>query len=477
MSLSGKSYFSKNIVRITIGIILIVIALTNYKHSYYNNPERVIEWDVKSYYAYLPVFFIYHDPMLKFRDEDPEKFGNLIWPIYLETGKPTMIYSIGMSVLYSPFFFAAHAVALLTDYEADGYSTPYRFALTFSAFFYLWIGLIFLTRILRKYFKDQIISIVLLVLVFGTNMYYYSTYEAPMTHIGNFAMITAFIWLTIRFYEKPTLKAIILPGLLAGLITLVRPSNIIVLVLFFLWDIKSFNDFKNRILFFLKRFHWVALMAFLFVLVWVPQFVYWHWVSGKIFFNAYTLRNETFSFDNPQIFNILFSYRKGWLIYTPLMILSIAGIFLLPRRIPGLLLSLVLFSVLNIYILSSWWSWWYGGSFGLRSFIDSYGLMAIPLACLTEFALQKKKFFKYAYLTLITLILSLNQFQTWQYKSGLIHFDAMNKATYWGIFFRTHGTERYWNILEESKAEYLRIDTENAEKTRIKRKAKSKAKS
>ena len=159
-----------------------------------------------------------------------------------------------------------------------------------------------------------------------------------------------------------------------------------------------------------------------------------------------------------------------------LMILSIAGIFLLPRRIPGLLFSLVLFSVLNIYILSSWWSWWYGGSFGLRSFIDSYGLMAIPLACLTEFVLQKKKLFKYAYLTLIILILSLNQFQTWQYKNGLIHFDAMNKATYWEIFLRTHGTERYWNILEESKAEYLKTDTENAEKTRMKREAKNNAK-
>jgi len=33
----------------------------------------------------------------------------------------------------------------------------------------------------------------------------------------------------------------------------------------------------------------------------------------------------------------------------------------------------------------SWWAWWYGGSFGLRAFIDSYSLLIFPLAALLSY--------------------------------------------------------------------------------------------
>ena len=48
--------------------------------------------------------------------------------------------TMGMSILYSPFFFVAHGVALMSGYPEDGFSEPYKVFLLLSAIFYLFVG-------------------------------------------------------------------------------------------------------------------------------------------------------------------------------------------------------------------------------------------------------------------------------------------------------------------------------------------------
>ena len=437
----------RNIVNLAIGFVLAVVTLTNFIHSPYNREGGVIEWDIKSYYAYLPALFIYNDLSLDFRRENIEKFGDLIWPVETPAGRQAIITTMGMSVLYSPFFFAGHLTALLTRWEADGYSRPYRFALAFSALFYLWGGMIFLKKILRTWFGDHIVAFTILTVTLGTNLYYYATYEAPMSHAFNFTLIAAFLWLTIRFYSRPSVWLIAGGGLLAGLITLVRPVNIIVLVLFFLWDAGTLSGLRQRTAFFAGRPHWVMLMAASFILVWIPQFIYWHWVSGEVFYFSYGEAGGRFFFNNPQIINILFSFKKGWLIYTPVMIFAIAGIFSLSRKRKEMVAAISVFLVLNIYILSSWWNWWYGGGFGLRSFTDSYAVMAIPFAAFIEAGWARRKLLSRAVTIIIALLILYNQFQTRQYVNNAIHWWWMNREAYAETFLRLRPTERYWQLI------------------------------
>jgi hypothetical protein len=448
--LPGKKIAARvswNIVNISIGLILILVIITNLRHSRYNRPDRVIEWDVKSYYAWLPAVFIYKDISLEFRKDNIEKFGELIWPVETPEGRYAIVTTMGMAFLYSPFFAAAHLAANLSGFEADGYSRPYRFALTFGALFYLWAGMIFLKRILRRFHGDHIVAATIVAVVLGTNLFYYSTYEAAMTHVYNFTLIAGFILLTIRFYEKPSLRLIIAAGVLAGLITLVRPVNIIVLVPFFLWGIKCFGDLRERLIFFRDRYIWVLLMAGFFVLVWVPQFIYWRWVSGSFFYFSYGELGGRFFFGNPQIFNILFSVKKGWLVYTPLMIFSIAGIIVLIVRRSGMALAIALFTGLNIYILSSWWNWWYGGGFGLRSFVDCYALLAIPFAAFLDFSTRQGRLLRLPLTGLMAVLLVYNLFQTRQYVNNAIHWWWMNKEAYRETFLRLRPTDRFWEII------------------------------
>ncbi|MFP4289710.1 MAG: hypothetical protein ACLFQS_10675 [Bacteroidales bacterium] len=441
------SWLNTNIVNKTIIFILIVIITTIFIHARFNKSEGVIIWDVKSYYSYLPATFIYQDLSFGFMDEDPQKFNKWIWPFESPLGIKSIRASMGMSVLYSPFFFIAHVVALLTPYEADGYSTPYHFALNFSAMFYLWLGMIFLVKVLRRYFNDKIIAFTLLAVVLGTNLFFYTTREAPMAHSFGFSLNAIFLWLTVKFYDSPSLKRIIIPGLLAGFIALVRPTNIIVLVIFFLWGVQSFAGFRDRIVFYLRRFHWVGIMAAAFILVWVPQFFYWHYISGQIFYFTYGEKGDGFFWHNPQIWNILVSYRKGWLVYTPLMLFAMIGIFFLPKKVPGSFLPILLFKLINIYILASWWSWWFGGGFGLRSFIESYAFLSLPFATFVSFSAKQKKFISIPVLGFLTLLIVYNQFQTRQYNNNAIHWWWMNKEAYWETFLKLHPTKRFWEVV------------------------------
>ena len=228
-----KKLVAKNLSGLCIIVITISTIFLNFSHHKWQKDDRVIEWDVKSYYAYLPATFIYKDLSLQFRRDNIEKFGDLIWPVETPTHKHAIVTTMGLSFLYAPFFAIAHIYSLISEYEADGYSLPYRFALVFSSLFYVMIGLIFLQKTLRKFYKEDIVALVVTAIGIGTNLFYYYTYEAAMPHAYNFTLISLFLYQTIRFYENPTNKKIFWLGLVSGLITLIRPTNIIILVLFF----------------------------------------------------------------------------------------------------------------------------------------------------------------------------------------------------------------------------------------------------
>lgn len=174
------------------------------------------------------------------------------------------------------------------------------------------------------------------------------------------------------------------------------------------------------------------LMGVCILLVWLPQMVFWKINAGHWLF--YTYGDEGFFFTRPALLKGLFSWRKGWLLYTPMMALSLTGFVFLKKRIPQAFWPLLVFSLLNIWIITSWWSWWYGGSLGMRPMIDSYSLLALPLAAFVAWLLEKKRNVKISGLTLILLLNYHSVFQTFQYYYGAIHWDSMSRKAYFSSF-------------------------------------------
>lgn len=442
MNLFKKQTYSN----IIIVIFLVAITLVNFSHHKYKSSEGVIDWDIKSYYAYLPATFIYHDLSLGFLENNEFDFGKWIWPVTTPTGKKAILTTMGLSFLYAPFFFIGHLAALiLPQYEATGYSLPYHIALQFSALFYFLASLIVLRKILLRYFDDKVIALTLFAVGAGTNLFYYLTYSAPMAHGYNFFLIVLFIYFLEKWCERINWKYTIWLGLISGLVTLIRPTNIIVLLLIPLWHVGTWNDFKERITVLLKHWPFILLMAVMFVAIWAPQFAYWKYVSGKFFYFSYGERGDKFYFENPQIWKVLFSYEKGWFVYTPLMLIALLGLRKLKGLKVKLWLAITVFLVVMIYVLSSWWCWWYGGSFGQRSFVDFYGLMAIPLAAAIHWGLSKK-YFKFLFIPFVFVLIFFNQFNIQQLNKSAISYWWMNKEAYWENFLKLRPTCKYWNI-------------------------------
>jgi hypothetical protein len=264
-----------------------------------------------------------------------------------------------------------------------------------------------------------------------------------------------FIWLTIKWHQQPTNKDSIIIGLLLGLITIVRPNNITIAIFFLLYNAYDKNSSKQKIGF-LKKYNKHLLYIILFLIIGiVPQLIIWKIQTGHFIYYSY--QTEKFYFNHPHILQGLFSFRNGLFIYTPVMLLIIPGfIFSIRQKNPFGIASLVYF-IITCFIIFSWWCWWYGGSFGMRAMIESYALFALPLGCTIKAFGKWKIVKKYMIPAMLVLFILLNQFQTLQNQSSLLHYSEMSYQAYIKIFGRLTWPSGYEEALISPDLEFAKL--------------------
>jgi len=437
-----KKYF----VALSITLVLITAIFSDFNVKIWKTPGRVIQWDVIDYYGYLPVAFIYHDISLKFKDHYTGKKHFVFWAKKTSTGSYVFKMTMGLSVMYAPFFFTANALAGPLGYNTGGYSTPYRFAIVMAALFYLLLGLIFLARVLRFYFSETVTALTVLAIGLGTNLFWYSTFEPGMSHVYTFFLASVFLYLIILWHRRSTIMRTILIGLVIGLLTLIRPVNVLMALFFIFYDVKNLQGLKEKGLLFWQKRLQVLFIVLLGFLVLLPQFIYWKTVTGHWVYYSYG--KEGFFFLHPQIINVLFSFRKGWFVYTPVMFFAVIGIYFLFKKHKQFFLPVMVLSVVYLYVVSSWWCWWYGGSLGQRELIDIYPVMAFPLAAIISWISSRKAWLNYSFGLLLLFSGLLGAFANVQYYYGSIHWDSMTRQAYFNSFGRVHPSPCFSKLIK-----------------------------
>ena len=409
---------------------------------------RPIYWDAISYYAYLPATFIYHDLSLDFtRGRDIDMYKPF-WPETAPNGGLSIKTTMGIAFLYAPFFFVAHVYALLTGVEASGFSQPYQFAIGLSGVVYgLW-GLWLMGGVLRRYFPDVTVAATIVFFSLGTNLYNYITYETSISHAFNFFLIAWALKMNQKWHDEPNTRTSFWFGFLIGWITLVRPTNIIFLFVPLFFGLGS-PLFKEKYRLIAKNPRWLLYAVFGAFLIGFPQLIYWKLNTDQWLFFSYT--GEKFYFSRPYILEFLFSYRKGWLLYSPLILFSFIGLFTLRGNARNYLLPVLLIIPLLIYLLSCWWTWWFGASFGARPMVDWYPLLMIPFAAWLHYLWRRIWLIKIPATLILLFLLGLSIHQTWQYRVGMIHYDAMSKKAYHASLFQRYYPENYENMIIEPK--------------------------
>ena len=438
--------FKRNLSAIVcLGIILSLFASNMVIHRW-KNENRVIESDVTYYYLYLPAAFIYHDigfTFLEHRFQHYPKFA----PVETETGKYMSKVSMGVAIMYSPFFFVAHTLSEPLGFEPDGYSLIYRMVLSFGTIVYFGIALLFLRRFLLKYFEDKVVAITILALTYGTNLLFYLLEEPLMSHAYSFTLFALFVFYTDLWYREKNFKSSVGLGLIGGLIVLVRPTNALLLIFFVLYGVKSFRDLRSRFFELVQNWNWLSLIMLIVFLWWIPQMFYWHEVAGKHWVFSYSA-DERFFFGHPHIIKGLFGFRKGWFLYNPVMIFAMAGIVLSYRFYREFFWPVLIYFTVMVYLLMSWWSWWFGGGLSIRAFIDFYPVLAIPLAISIQRMLYQTKWKKVVLLSVFLVFALKGTHYTMQMHYGGLHYDSNTKESYLSNFFHTKAKKGFYEKLK-----------------------------
>lgn len=392
----------------------------------------------------MPAVYLYQD--MGFNFPTHAKRDGDVWFGHTERGGSYSKMTCGTAVMYSPFFFIGHIVSkFFPQFHSNGYSLPYSISVCIGAIIYCLLALMILRKILLRYFSETVTSLTLFILVFGTNLLCYTALNGLMSHVYSFFLFSALLWTFLKWLKKPRLGNWVLMGFLLGLITLIRPTNAIIGFIPLWFFIKQLAS-KTGLEYWKKNRLYLLPTALAFGIVVFIQMVFWK--IGPEEWIYYSYRNERFFFTDPKIWKGLFSFRKGWLIYSPLMALSLIGLFFLKDELKKYKWPITIFFLAHVYIIYSWWNWWYGGSFGSRPMIEIMPFLALPLAAFISFVFKQRMKWKLAFLGIVAFFIFLSVFQTDQYRRKLIHYNGMTWPAYKGIFLKKDAYEGYWELLE-----------------------------
>lgn len=290
---STNSYFLPKWTIILIVIVSVAISIY-FKWMYSEIPVNFMSGDAEDYYSTLVSIFIKHNIS--------NQTGTADYLLRTSTGTVN-VHPIGVSVLLFPFFLVAYLFASIFGFAIDGYSLPFQISVSVAGLFYCILGLVFLVKLLRlNSLSDKIISIVLLIIYFGTNLMHYALSEAGMSHVYSFSLISIFLFHSANFIQHQRNFSLIISFLMLAIIFLVRPNNILILFSVFIW-FKNFKHckefFKN--IFRIKSFYFSLL---LFTIIIFFQNILWFIQSEKFFQNTY--QGNGFYWNNPQFLKMLF---------------------------------------------------------------------------------------------------------------------------------------------------------------------------
>ncbi len=428
---------------------ILIVLLTGYffyTKDFSNKYDKVIMAEGLGYYVYLPATFIYHDYTFQFFNEVYPKYynpgynpptGNFIRTF---DGVSVNKYYPGVAILWLPFFLIAHLLALLLHLPADGFSDMYQYGIGMAGIFYTWLGLKFTKKTLTHFKIPPVIQVFTLsILLFGTNMLLYASTWSSQTHCYSFFLIAAFFWFIIRLvndeYDKKN-QALMWSFILLAFTMTLRPQNIAILLLlpFFGFTKKSFSSILKNNLFTISS---AIGMLIGFLLIARVSYV-WYIQTGKLFLNPY--HGEHYYFNKPHVLAVLFSFRQGWLVYSPFVAIALAGIFFFKRNSDKI--NLFIFWAPVIYVSSCWWCWTYGAtSYGQRPFIDYYCIIALQAAIFLNYFYQRR--LKLVSQSVALVVIPLSLLQTHQYKYAIIANENEQAENYFENFFEIHPVAQY----------------------------------
>jgi hypothetical protein len=303
------------------------------------------------------------------------------------TGRRINFTPIGTALLWSPVYLLAHAGvelarALGAEVLADGFSRPYLAAVGYASALYALLGLLLIHDGLVRFggFADGDAALALGALWLGTPLLYYVTLAPAFSHACSLFVIALVVWLWLRLRARPetNLPGWAILGAAVGLCGLVREQDALIGVVpaadlaFRAWRRAEWRPAILRALV-------LGSAAFL---VFLPQLFAYRALNGA--FGPSRLVTQKMRYLSPHFLEVLVDPGHGLFVWSPLLLLAVAGLGFAWRRGEGAVPPLALALLLQVWINGSVDSWSQAGAFGSRRFVGITVVFAWGLAALVE---------------------------------------------------------------------------------------------
>jgi hypothetical protein len=323
-----------------------------------------------------------------------------------ETGLRLNYGTIGCALLWAPFYAGADALArLMPGTAADGLSHPYIASVCYGSAFYAFAALVLSVVAVRR-MPGQVAAphrrwartSALLVLV-STPLLFYA-YVAPVfAHACSAFAVALFVvtWLHVR--NRWSARGLAALGAATALMAMVREQDVFfaagpaVDFAFALAGRRSDGEtgaLPGDRASVPRLLASAAAGCAAFALVWLPQAIAYLVLNGHIGPSRLVTRKMTWT--APHALQVVFSSTNGFLFWTPLFAIALAGLLLLAlgragsadgRRVAACMLVMV---AAQIYIAGSVESWTVAGAFGQRRFVALTVLLVIGVSAVLVWA-------------------------------------------------------------------------------------------
>lgn len=351
---------------------------------------RIYSSDEVQYFSYLRSLWFDRD--VSFENEyrhfyergfaDAAGFHETLLERETPAGRRINFGTIGCALLWAPFYAVADAGARLarsfgSNVAIDGFSQPYVAAVAYGSAFYGFAAILLSIAAARRLTGTGLLAGIIVWL--GTPLLFYMYVAPPMSHACSAFAVALFVTVWLRARKDWSVRWMVALGASAALMAMVREQDVFFalgVVFDFALALRKGEGTREKVTGVLA-----AIAAF--ALTYVPQLLAYQALNGHP--SPSRLVTRKMSWYAPHALQVLGSPEHGFLLWTPLAVLSLAGLgFLAFRsksedaRIVGRA-SLIMVA-LQVYVSGSVESWTVAGAFGQRRFVALTILLVIGLA-------------------------------------------------------------------------------------------------
>jgi hypothetical protein len=360
-----------------------------------------VRGDGVGYYAYARAPLIQHNMDFtpdyqsanpSFRENRLDEYGNPKEFFRTSTGHLENHFTVGPAILWSPFLLIAHvgvlfARALGATVSADGFSLPYRMAMALGTACYGFLGLLLSFRLARKYVAESFAFVGTIGIWWASSLPVYMYFNPAWSHAHSAFTVAWFLWYWDSTQGARSLKQWALLGVIAGLMLNVYYANLMIFGVLAVEAIAQYlavfrtgirqQGGASQLL--LKHLCFGSVVT----LCLLPTFISRQVVYGSVLATGYIPLRDWF-WRSPVFLQVLFSSNHGLLVWTPIVVLSVAGLLLFSRRFPPIG-GAFLAGASAFYIFISCYPDWAGiSSYGNRFFVSLTALFILGLSTMLE---------------------------------------------------------------------------------------------